>query len=134
MKTKTYQGWLATCEYGFLSLSETKDESYGPSIANKIDEDWKTGERVSLRYYIADDKVTPEEAVRALVAKLYGGEMDVKYVLEAYSEYTIEEWEENLRIGGHDLVEELKSHAGKFAVIVVEEASSPNMKVTNTGA
>lgn len=81
---------------------------------------------MSLRYYIADDNVTPEEAVRALVAKLYGGEMDVKYVLEAYSQYTIEEWEENLRIGGHDLVEELKSHDGKFAVIVVEEASSPN--------
>lgn len=127
MKSKQYQGWLATCEYGFLSLSETEDGCYGPSLADMITSDWTKGDKVALRYYIADGPVTLAEATKALVAKTYGGDLDAEYVLDAYSEYTIEEWEEGLKIGGHDLIAELETHQGKYAVIVVE-ASGSNVK------
>jgi hypothetical protein len=126
MKTKTYQGWINTCEYGFLSLSEKQDESYGPSLADMITQDWKTGDKVSLRYYVADKPLTADQATEALLAKLYGGDLEAQYVLDAYSEYTILEWEEGLKIGGHDLVSELGTHAGKYALVIVEEPSSPN--------
>lgn len=124
MKTKTYKGWLGTCEYGFLSISDDKNESYGPSLADLITDDWETGEKVSLRYYIADAPMTEEQANEALIHKLYGGDLDAEYVLDAYSEYTILEWEEGLKIGGHNLIEELSTFDGKYALIVVEASDS----------
>lgn len=127
MKTKTYKGWLGQCEYGFLSISEDKNESCGPSLADLITADWEKGEKVSLRYYIGDAPMTEEQAKEALIHKLYGGDLDAEYVLDAYSEYTILEWEEGLKIGGHDLIEELGTHDGKFVVIVVEAADSANV-------
>lgn len=128
MKTKTYQGWISTCEYGFLSLSEKHGEKYGPSLADMITQDWKTGDKVSLRYYVSDKPLTPDRATEALLAKLYGGDLDAQYVLDAYSEHSIMKFEEGLKIGGHDLVTELDTHSGKYALIIVEEPSEPNVK------
>ena len=122
MKTKTYQGWLGECPYGFLSLAEKPTDEYPPSLAEKIAEDWKTGEKVALRYYITDAEVTLEQASEALIVKTFGGDLDAEYLLDAYSEYTVLEWEEGLKIGGHSLIEELATFDGKYAVIVVEES------------
>lgn len=66
--------------------------------------------------------MTEDDAVRALIHKMFGGSsISVNYHLEAYSEYTIEEWEEGLRIGGHNLVDELYTFLAQYAVIVIEE-------------
>jgi hypothetical protein len=126
MKTKTYKGWLGQCEYGFLSISEDKNESYGPSLADLIADDWEKGEKVSLRYYIAGAPMTEEQANEALIHKIYSGDLDAEYLLDAYSEYTVLEWEEGLKIGGHNLIEELETHDGKYAVIVVEASDFAN--------
>lgn len=114
MKTKTYQGWIGACPYGFLSLADNQADEYPPSLADKITEDWETGEKVSLRYYIT--------AAEALIVKTFGGDLDAEYLLDAYSEYTVLEWEEGLKIGGHSLIEELATFDGNYAVIVVEES------------
>ena len=121
MRRKEYKGYIAICEYGFLTLDEDKNESYGSSLAGDIEEDWKKGQKVSLRYYIGEEPMTLEQATTALIEKTFGGEVNAKYILDAYSEYTIMEMEENLQIGGHDMIGELYSHEGKYAVIVVEE-------------
>ena len=121
MKTKTYQGWLGECPYGFTSRTDTARE-YPQSLAEKITEDWKTGEKVSLRYYITDAEVTLEQASEALIVKTFRGDLNADYFLAAYSEYTVMAWEEGLKIGGHSLIEELATFAGKYALIVVEES------------
>ena len=122
MKIKEYKGYLAICEYGFLTLNESQNESYGVSLAESIEEDWGTGHEVSLRYYIGEKQMALDQATIALIEKAFGGELEAEYILDAYSEYTIMELEEELKIGGHDMISELESHEGKYAVIVIESA------------
>jgi hypothetical protein len=130
MKKKVYRGWVERCPYGFLALSPTLEEEYPRALAQRIGKDWETGEKVSLRYYISNNEMTEEEAIRALIHKMFGGaSIHVNYHLEAYSEYTIEEWEEGLNIGGHNLVDELYTFLGQYAVVVIEEAL-PEMEST----
>ena len=119
MKTKTYKGWLGHDEYDFLTITKVGEKSDLP-LAELITEDWKKGDQVSLRYYIADKPMTENQATGALIQKLYGGDLDAEYDLEAYSEYTIEAWEEGLKIGGHDLIKELEGYSGKYIIVVVE--------------
>ena len=47
----------------------------------------------------------------------------LEWVLDAYSEYSITEFKENLVIGGHDLVGELTNYKGKFLLLVVEKVN-----------
>ena len=114
---KSYAGYLIDDRYGFLALSEVKDSEDGSSIAEMISEDWEVGDKVFVRYFIFESPLTIDEAERALINKMCGGAVDVKYVLEAYSEWTILEFEQNLKIGGHDLIAELESYIGKYALI-----------------
>jgi hypothetical protein len=117
---KIYSGWARECEYGFITLNEDRDNWYGVSLADKISEDWETGDVVAVRYYVADAPMTEEEAVERLVSTIYGGGIDVEYELDAYSEYTVFEMRESLKIGGHDLAAELRTHEGKYIVLVID--------------
>ena len=123
MKKKTYRGWLYNCSFNFLAISEEISDS-GPSLARLIEDDWSKGERVFLRNYISDAPMNEEQADEALIQKMYVDDpLEATHVLVAYSEYTVEAWEQELRIGGHNLIDELETYLGKYAVIIVEEPS-----------
>ncbi len=76
------------------------------------------GKGVSCSYFTSSTPLTEEEAISQLVKKLAG-------VLElyqdasgyAYSEYTTgTDYTQELRVGNHDLFEELRPHDGKYIV------------------
>ena len=96
---KVYQGWVNECTFGFVTLHEDKTNNYSESLADQVSADWKKGDIVAVRYYVADKPMTEEEAVSMLIAKIYGGEINANYILDAYSEWTVLEWEEDLVIG-----------------------------------
>jgi hypothetical protein len=122
--TKTFTGYLTTDEFGFLCLVPNL-EAYcyqGESLACSVEDAFKKGARVFVRYFITSGPATPESASEALIHKTFGFDvLEAEYVLEAYSEVTIEAWEENLKIGGHDLISELSSYEGKYLILVIEE-------------
>lgn len=119
-KKKIYTGFISEDEYGFLCISEEKNPYNKYSIASEVSEDWKEGDKVRVRYYTTEEKTTSSE-VRARSIKKMLGEMNVKYELDAYSEWTVLSWEENLTIGGHDLIKELAEYEGKYLVLIIEE-------------
>lgn len=120
MKTKIYQGWLSYCPYGFLSLDADSQASYPDSLAGQVSDDWKTGDKASVRYYVSEVPMSLSQASESLIMKTFGGDLEAEYVLSAYSEWTVEEWQENLKVGGHNLIDELDSFCGKYAIIVIE--------------
>lgn len=74
---------------------------------------------VSARYWVSDKKCTKEEANELFIKKLHGC-LEAKFCIN-YSELTGYLWtDEELKIGGHDLLEELKSYVGKFLVLEIK--------------
>jgi hypothetical protein len=112
-----FTGLLSTHSYGeaddILFLS-----SLGDPFAEEL-EDKIHGKKVSVRYWIADCECTKEEAQKAAFKHLFG-------VVSAdfcarYSEITGYLWtDEGCVIGGHDLIDELKSHIGKWLFLEVD--------------
>lgn len=77
------------------------------------------GKNVTIRYYISDIKMTKEELDKAIINKLFGL-ADVDFGSN-YSDYTGYLWtDEELKIGGHDLIEELKNNIDKWLYLEVE--------------
>lgn len=75
----------------------------------------------NLKILATDKECSLEEAEGALVDRLYGGEVYAYLENIGYSEFTIIGIDiEELRIGGHDIIEELRSYEGKYVHIVLE--------------
>lgn len=122
-KKYIYNGYITTDEYGFLCFSKNsnpRDYEHGSSLAATIQDDIKDNPLVSVRYFICDKKTNLEEAEKLLIYKMFGGKLNVEYELDAYSEYTIEEWNQDLTVGGHDLIQELNFYNEKYAILVIE--------------
>jgi hypothetical protein len=112
MKVKI-NGFISIDEYGCLCVGN----SY---IIEKINEEFSTGDKVSVRYYITDTETSEEEAMEANIMRSIGASIDsLDFILEAYSEYTILEYNEKLKIGGHDLFAELCSYEGKYLNLTI---------------
>lgn len=76
------------------------------------------GKRVSARYWIAEKPCTLEEAQEDFVKRVFGL-ADTQFGAH-YSEITGYLWtDENVKIGGHDLIKELRSNVGKWLVMEV---------------
>lgn len=75
-------------------------------------------ETVSVSYYIAGRELNEQELLEESIASLAGS---VYARCEAcYSEYTGYLWtNEDLMIGGHDLLEELRDNLGKYIYLKV---------------
>lgn len=117
MKTKTYQGFLALHSWGdaddILFISSIKDP-LAKELSNQIS--YKT---VSVRYWITDKEVTKDEAQLEFLKRLYGN-ADCEF-RSHYSEITGYLWtDEEIKIGGHDLIEELRSHVGKWLILEID--------------
>lgn len=120
-----YQGFITEESYGFFALSETENGNSYP-LAASIQEDLEKliGKPVSVRYFITKGIASEADATKELIKKI-SGVLEAEYELDAYSEWTILEWKENLSVGGHDLIEELSEYEGKYLVLIIETPPSP---------
>lgn len=121
--TNTFTGYLHYDEFGFLCLEQKNESAHcGESLANLVADKFKIGSKAFVRYFITSASTTLESVSETLIHKTFGFDfLEAEYALEAYSEVTIEEWKENLKIGGHDLISELSSYEGKYLILVIEE-------------
>jgi hypothetical protein len=78
-----------------------------------------TYKKVSCRYWITDKEVTRDQAQNQFLKTLFG---NAKAEFHArYSEMTGYLWtDEELKIGGHNLMNELKSHAGSWLILEID--------------
>lgn len=78
-----------------------------------------SGRFVTIAYYISNVEIDPDEAALLFVQSYYG-ELNARYEMR-YSEVTGYLWtDEDLNVGGHDLLEELRTHIGKYLILKVE--------------
>lgn len=117
MKTNTYQGLLCLHGYGeadnilFLSSLEKP-------LAEELEWDIKK-KTITVRYWITDKQCSRDEAQEAFMKRVFGmAECDFE---SHYSEITGYLWtDEDLKVGGHDLLAELKSHIGKWLILEID--------------
>jgi hypothetical protein len=96
------------------------DEAIAETIESDVDQ---YGRFLSVRYYIADEKMPPEELTENFVKKCLGFanvEFNVLYTAITGFCYCNEE----LFVGGHDLLEELKTHVGKYTWLEIEYSNA----------
>lgn len=111
---KIYSGMLEIDCYGCLKCGD----SY---LIDDMDYDFKQGDKVFVRYFLSDKEIIEDEATEALIFKTIGGNVDsLNFVLYAYSEYTILEYDEKAVIGGHDLFSELQDAEGNYLLLIIE--------------
>lgn len=119
MTTIALAGWLYTRDYGddcdVLCLGRPR--GFDDPLSMQLYE--IAGQTVSLRYWIADREITRDDAVTAVLHALDGvGEADYS---PNYSETTGYLWtDEELQVGGHDLLAELTTHVGKYIVMEID--------------
>lgn len=120
---KIYRGFLKIASNGedsdVLFLAKTPADE-GVILAEMVGEDINTlGNFVSVRYFTADEEMSIDELTIDLV-KQASGVADARHRMR-YSEITGYLYtDEDLQIGGHDLLYELKGHAGRFCHLEVE--------------
>ena len=116
MKTKTYEGLLSLHSHGEAYNVLFINSLYDP-LAEELE--WVCGKSVTIRYWITDKQVTKEEAHDEFLKQIMGS-TDVKF-LSRYSDITGYLWtDEDLNVGGHDLIAELKCNAGKWLILEIE--------------
>ena len=122
MAQEIYAGKLNIDEYGCLQCGDEY-------LIESVDRDFKKGDRVFVRYYLSDKEITLEEANKALIIKTCGGDIEeLEFILCAYSEYTIMDYKEELKIGGHDLFNVLEDQEGKYLILVIDKVTITAMQ------
>lgn len=116
-ETKLYQGYLESKSYGegddILFIS-----SHDVPLTDVLQDDI-SGKQVTARYWVCDTQRTKAEAEEN-TARQVMGDFDVEF-RQPYSEVTGYLWtDENLKIGGHDLLEELKGNIDKWLILEIE--------------
>lgn len=108
---------------GWLRLGEVADDHEtillnGEPIAEELS--YISGNVVTVRYYLSDKEATEEELTEDFLINTLYGDMKSDYGAR-YSEYTGYLWtDDELNIGGHDLLAELEGADGKFLYLIVE--------------
>ena len=117
MASLRYEGLLSLHSWGeadhilFLSsLSDPVAEVLYNNISNKT---------VTVRYWITEKQCTRDEAQEQFLRNLFGAaECDFG---SHYSELTGYLWtDEEVNVGGHDLIQELRGHVGKWLILEVD--------------
>ena len=122
MHRKTYRGMLVLGSNGeeddILFLEPR--ESFDVPLAEIIKDDLSMyGNFLSVHLYISDKEIPADKVEESFVMSFYGlGDAD--YWMH-FSEYTGYLWtDEDLKVGGHDLLEQLKSNKGKYLHMVID--------------
>lgn len=131
---KIYRGYLQHCSNGeendLLTLAAVKVDGYlsacdAEPLAKIIQEDIeKFGNFLSVRYWIIDKELPADQITERFLRSIFGGG-DAEYQMN-YSEFTGYLWtDENIKVGGHDLLCELKSYLGSYCHLEIEYSSAP---------
>lgn len=116
---KEYKGWLVESSWGegddILYLKGDENP-----LAELIEEDMdEYGYYLTVRYLVVDKERTKEEAEEGFIKEIMGDAH--ANVGSAYSEYTGYLWtDEEIKVGGHDLIEELHGFVGKYLILEIE--------------
>ncbi|MBE3122963.1 MAG: hypothetical protein IMZ58_12275 [Thermoplasmata archaeon] len=118
---KKYIGWLQKTsnegEDDLLGL-DTEDGLIilAEEIENHIDE---YGNFLTVKYFISDKEITETEAIEMWARNLFG-KSDAKYRIRC-SDLTGYLWtDEELNVGGHNLLDELKGYLHKYLILEIE--------------
>lgn len=109
-----------------LALVADKNSPPGRFLAEEISEDIEElGQYLTVRYWVSDEFIPVEQIQEAFLNTLYGVG-SAEYELH-YSEITGYLWtDEELKVGGHDLLAELSSNLGKWLHMEIEFNREPN--------
>ena len=117
METITYKGIVKEGDYGENWEALFIGENSQP-IAEIFEEDF-VGKQVTVRYWTSENEKTKEELQESVLRKLFG-DVDANYS-DCYSEITGYLWtNEDINIGGHDLLNEIRSYAGSYILLEVD--------------
>ena len=112
-----YKGFIRTQGYGDNDYALFIGDCEEP-IAEVFEEDLQ-GQQVTVRYWTSDKEKTKEELQKGALSKILGS-VHADYG-DRFSEYTGYLWtDEELNIGGHDLLSELESYLDKYIYLEVE--------------
>lgn len=115
-KKMTYVGLLSLRQWGeaddILFLSSVREP-----LADELS--WMQGRKVTVRYWITDKQCSREEAA-AEAAMTALGAADVEFGAR-YGDMTGYLWtDEELKVGGHDLMAEFRSRVGNWLILEIE--------------
>jgi hypothetical protein len=116
---KTYKGFLKEMPYDqgdALTLS-TLDHPLAEEL------EWMCGKSVTVRYWLCDEECEKEEAQENFIKQMIGA-ADVMFG-SAYSEITGFLWvDEEVNVGGHDLIERLYSGLDRWLILEIEHETT----------
>ena len=116
METKVYKGIVKEGDYGENWDALFIGENSQP-ISKIFEEDFEA-KQVTVRYWTSDEEKTKDQLQESVLRKFFG-DVEANYN-DAYSECTGYLWtDEDLNVGGHDLLEEIRSYLGKFIYLEV---------------
>jgi hypothetical protein len=132
-ETVRYRGVIAERDYGesmdalFL---DSDDMDSGEPLAERISDDMDLGgQYLSVRYWTASEPRSDDD-IREGAVLAYLGAGDVQFSPH-YSDITGYLWtDEDINVGGHDLLAELRSQKGRYCLLEIDYAPSP---VSQTG-
>lgn len=112
-----YKGVIKERHYGendFALFIGDSDEPIAEILQERINR-----KQVSIRYWISDTEKTKQELQESVLKNLFGA-IDAEY-RDSYSDLTGYLWtDENLMVGGHNLLEELRSNIRKFIYLEID--------------
>ena len=114
--TIIHEGWITIHDFG-----ETSDCVFVGNDRNPLPDelDYLNGKTLSARYWITDQKATKDEAIEQFLRRI-DGSAEIEFHAH-YSDITGYLWTDiNLTIGGHDLLQELASYAGKYLILEID--------------
>lgn len=131
MKKIIYKGYIQLAEkneaYDVLFVSKNLGHVTEDPFASIIEYDIiRYGNYVTVKYFISEKEKEIEDLNENLIKTIIG-DISADYS-DRYSEYTGYLWtDEELNIGGHDLIEELKSNLGKYLYLEISfSRNNPN--------
>lgn len=117
MKSLVYKGIIQVRDYGDATdilFLDTIDDPLTEALQEHIDK-----KKVTVRYFIADKHETRAQLIEGLIQNLYG-DATADYHSH-YSEYTGYLYtDEDLIIGGHDILSEIKHSKGRFLYLEID--------------
>ena len=126
--TRRYRGVLRLDAYGegedILFLANTGHRDPGEPLAEVISEDIdRYGRYLTVRYWTADAPQGDDEIAEGAIRQLFGeGDAEFK---QRYSDITGYLWtDEDLNVGGHDLLAELGAQAGRYCLLEISYSPS----------
>jgi hypothetical protein len=122
MKTITLSGILKyEYEDNWMRIKLVQDDGYKIDLVGRFNEAAESykNSSVQVSYYLSDKPCTKNEMIEGWL-KSISGSIDAGYTTDSYrySSWThVTDYDTNLKIGGHNLYNELRDSEGRFIII-----------------